>query len=42
MENRVDRAGLSLRVMWVLLVIFAGYLYAYLLTILRVKLCVLL
>ena len=26
MENRVDRAGLSLRVMWVLLVIFAGYL----------------
>lgn len=40
MENRVDRAGLSLRVMWVLLVIFAGYLYAY--RILRVKLCVLL
>lgn len=30
MENRVDRAELSLRVMWVLLVIFAGYLYAYL------------
>lgn len=30
MENRVDLAELSLRVMWVLLVIFAEYLYAYL------------
>lgn len=28
MENRVDLAELSLRVLWVLLVIFAGYLYA--------------